>query len=170
MLTYILTLGLLWLAEIAWLSLDLELALRVLAAGALFWHPIHEWLKGFRKAFILAVQGHLIRGDRILSRRQHALQAAGLMTVFPVLALVGPWWAWPGIVAFYVADWLYTHGEKEIPAGWSTLPPIAALAALAVVHQGPGVSVTAFVIAVVSAATGPILLALPWWRAYRRVR
>lgn len=161
-----------------------ELALRVLAAGALVWHPIHEQRLGFRYGFNAAVKGYVparwISGvgspaviDQVLKWREHPLsrtmnriQTAGLVTVFPVLALVGPWWAHVGMLFFYAFDLTWTHVYKEVPGMWSAFVGVLSLSLLTVTAP---LLVPGWIVAV-AALAGLLLLAAPWVMAYRRVK
>lgn len=164
---------------------EVELTLRVLAAGALILHPIHEQRKGFRRVFNARVRGYdLLKADsRVihypsdfnvfnspLSRTMNALQAAGLVTVFPALALWGPWWALAFAFSFYTYDRFYTHGLRQVPAGWSALVGAVALFSLLLSMDLPPLTVSTAAIVVAAVSSAAVTLFLPWRMAYSEVR
>lgn len=158
---------------------DAETWLRLVAAAALVWHPWHEQRLGFRHYFNEAIQWNAWERDQDycidwrgpLSRRQNAVQAAALVTVFPALALFGPWWALVGIATFYAGDYLWTHWTQKIPGLWSAV--LALLATCAALWTArPDFSEWDYPLLVTSLAAeaGLLVLALPWWMAYRKVK
>lgn len=152
-------------------SIDTETWLRLLAALVLLWHPIHEQQLGFWGAFNRAVCEIQHPNCRtFLSRRQNALQATLLATVFPALALWGPWWAITFALAFYVNDRIYTHGKKSVPGGWSAVVGAIALLALLLSMGVPPMTLQSYAAVLAAGLAAGVALYVPWWMAYRKVR
>lgn len=173
-------------AGMVWMGVDfgtLEGWLRLLAAVALVWHPIQEQRLGFRKVFNARIHGYRWSHAQViqfwreppfesgpLSRRRNAAQATLLATVFPALALWGPWWAITFAFSFYVCDRVYTHGKKSVPGGWSAVVGAIALFALLLSMGVPPLTLRSGATVLAAVLAAGVALYAPWWMAYRTVR
>lgn len=173
-------------AGMVWMGVDfgaVEGWLRLVAAAFLVWHPWHEQWLGFRKVFNARVHGYRWSHAQViqfwreppfesgpLSRQMNALQTLALATVFPALALWGPWWAIAFAFAFYMCDRVYTHGKKSVPGGWSAVVGAIALFALLLSMGVRPLTLQSYAVVLAAGLAAGVALYAPWWMAYRKAR